>query len=660
MLRQVVLCLLCFCVSLSTGYARTVLKPGERYEHISSFDSRASFNADGSMDVEENIEVVALGQTIRCGIFRTFPLVWERADGKSFHVDYQVTSITRDGSIEPYTEDRTAQALTLRIGRSDQTLRPGIYRYLIHYRVKNHFSRFPEWDELYWNVTGNDWAWPISRVSFQLHLPQDTQNLNEEGRDSRIRTIDVYSGQRGAKESDEATILRDGSILTWQPLEKGEGVTVAYTWPRSVLASAPDPEAFSPWMNLLVPDSKTWVLWLPLLVLGSYFLWWYWKNVSAAGLRMPAVVPLHEHPATMTAGYLRFLCQRAYDDLVFSSDVLDLVGKRAVVLTVQKSKDRNVWGNAGKNDFSLTRLADDGRKSLNADDRSLLSALFRGKRKTLNISVPHQERMQQARSAAEKRYRELEDKLFFKWGKALWRGIWLVMLIPLLCAIAFSGKVAALTLPILILVGVGIAQACFTFSSLFRPGARRRISIIVALMVSPFVLALGSILFNVLITAPVPAGYFGAVVLAVIMCLVFARVAPRYTQRGLNELAVAQGLRRYISAAEKHRYETLFPPDQLLTHFESLLPIALALGVGKTWANTFARHLASTRAVSGVYSHADWNTISDFNQCCHSSSSATPSASGGSFSSGSGSGGSGSSGGGSSGGGSGGGGGGGW
>lgn len=44
------------------------------YEHILSFNSRARFNADGSMEIRENIKVLALGKEIRRGIFRTLPL----------------------------------------------------------------------------------------------------------------------------------------------------------------------------------------------------------------------------------------------------------------------------------------------------------------------------------------------------------------------------------------------------------------------------------------------------------------------------------------------------------------------------------------------------------------------------------------------------------
>jgi hypothetical protein len=99
----------------------------------------------------------------------------------------------------------------------------------------------------------------------------------------------------------------------------------------------------------------------------------------------------------------------------------------------------------------------------------------------------------------------------------------------------------------------------------------------------------------------------------------------------------------------------------MISHFEELLPVALALGVGKTWANTFAHYLSSTGALSEAFAGAGWESVHHFSESCRISSISSPtSGSGGGSSSGSGYSGSGSSGGGSSGGGSGGGGGGGW
>lgn len=97
-----------------------------------------------------------------------------------------------------------------------------IYNYEIRYQISNHFSRFPEWDELYWNVTGNDWAWPISKASFRLELPDAAGNLNADAKDARVRSLDVYTGVAGAKEHN-AQVLPDGSVRTLRPLARGRG-----------------------------------------------------------------------------------------------------------------------------------------------------------------------------------------------------------------------------------------------------------------------------------------------------------------------------------------------------------------------------------------------------------------------------------------------------
>ena len=41
----------------------------------------------------------------------------------------------------------------------------------IAYRVRNATRFFDQYDEFYWNVTGNDWPVPIDRASATVHLP---------------------------------------------------------------------------------------------------------------------------------------------------------------------------------------------------------------------------------------------------------------------------------------------------------------------------------------------------------------------------------------------------------------------------------------------------------------------------------------------------------
>ena len=633
------------------------------YEHILSFDSRASFNPDGSMEMQENIKVLSLGNEIRRGIFRTLPLTWNRQDGKIFSVDYAIKSVSRDGVAEFYSLDRASKTLTVRIGSAERILKPGIYQYEIRYQVSNHFSRFPDWDELYWNVTGNDWNWPIRRASFHLQLPDAADNLNAEGKDTRLRTIDVYTGRLGAKENN-AVILPDGSIQTSHPLATGEGLTVVYTWPRAILANAAAPEAVLPLVHLLVPTLATSVIWLPLLLLIGYYGLWWRKNVIAKGLKMPPVVPQFSLPATMSPGYLRFITRRKYDDVAFSSDLLDLVAKRAVTITNKTTTAKSIWSSSSVDEQWLSRSPDDRNRPLNATDKQLLSTLFSGKRKNINLSTPHQPMMISARKWLEKRCEEQKPQLCQSWGKPFRRCIYIALLVPIVCGVWFNPAAALLTIPGLLFMTVGVSLVLFSLSFLRHPIMAVRswgpIPILMALVFGPFALTAGSLfLFGMIPITQLPAGYIGALLTAMVLCAAVGWKTPRYTQHGLNDLAVAKGLIRYIKTAEEPRYQALYPPDQRIAHFESLLPVALALGVGKTWANTFARYLESTGAMSEVFEKADWENVNHFCRGCHSAASAKPDRSS-TGSSGSGYSGSGSSGRGSSGGGSGGGGGGGW
>ena len=487
--------------------------------------------------------------------------------------------------------------------------------------------------------------------------------MNAEGKDTRLRSIDVYTGRLGAKENN-AVILPDGSIQTSRPLATGEGLTVVYTWPRTILSNAAAPEAVLPFVHLLMPTLKTSVIWLPLLLLIGYYGLWWRKNVIAKGLKMPPVVPQFSLPATMSPGYLRFITRRKYDDVAFSSDLLDLVAKRAVTITSKKTTAKSIWSSSSIDEQWLSRSPDDRNRPLNATDKQLLSTLFSGKRKNINLSTPHQQMMINARKWLEKRCEEQKPQLCQSWGKPFRRCIYIALLVPIVCGVWFSPAAALLTIPGLLFMTVGVSLVLFSLNFLHHPIIAVRswgpIPILMALVFGPFALTAGSLfLFGMIPITQLPAGYVGALLTAMVLCAVIGWKTPRYTQRGLNDLAVAKGLMRYIKTAEEPRYQALYPPDQRVAHFESLLPVALALGVGKTWANTFARYLESTGAMSEVFEKADWENVNHFCRGCHSAASAKPDRSS-TGSSGSGYSGSGSSGRGSSGGGSGGGGGGGW
>lgn len=60
-------------------------------------------------------------------------------------------------------------------GEESLYLDPGEYSYTFHYQTKRQLGFFTDYDELYWNVTGNGWLFSIDTVSAQLILPEEAR-----------------------------------------------------------------------------------------------------------------------------------------------------------------------------------------------------------------------------------------------------------------------------------------------------------------------------------------------------------------------------------------------------------------------------------------------------------------------------------------------------
>jgi uncharacterized membrane protein YgcG len=137
----------------------------------------------------------------------------------------------------------------------------------------------------------------------------------------------------------------------------------------------------------------------------------------------------------------------------------------------------------------------------------------------------------------------------------------------------------------------------------------------------------GSLAFGALIgvAALVAGGVLGAAPLLMIVVgfvlvaalVAFARWMPAYTGPGRKLIDHIDGLRQYLSVAERDdlaRMQSLGsrawgahaptgrPPDPTPAEFARMLPYALALGVEKTWADRFATVLGAA-AVAAAVSH---------------------------------------------------------
>lgn len=133
-------------------------------ERILSYQSDIEVFADGSMQVSEAITVRAEGNQIKRGIYRDFPTDYTDRFGNHYRVDFEVLRVLRDGVAEAFHTQPGTRGVRVYMGRKDVYLEPGEYRYVITYRTNRQLGFFESHDELYWNVTGNDWSFPIDDI----------------------------------------------------------------------------------------------------------------------------------------------------------------------------------------------------------------------------------------------------------------------------------------------------------------------------------------------------------------------------------------------------------------------------------------------------------------------------------------------------------------
>ena len=120
-------------------------------ERILFFDARAYVNLDGSVSITENITVNVEHKEIRRGIYRDIPL---NAG------EIVVENLKMDGYSHPYFEENINGGLRINFG-DDRMISRGTHTYSLSYTVSDAVKPFSKYDEVYWNVTGNDWIWPI-------------------------------------------------------------------------------------------------------------------------------------------------------------------------------------------------------------------------------------------------------------------------------------------------------------------------------------------------------------------------------------------------------------------------------------------------------------------------------------------------------------------
>ncbi len=567
-------------------------------EKIRSFDVVVHVQEDGSLEVTETIRVTAEGRNIKRGIYRDFPVEHREKDGRVSLTTFKVTGVRRNGAKEPYTRTRRSAYVRTRIGDKDVFLpTPSEQVYELSYRTEGQLRGYSGYDELYWNVTGNEWNFPILAASVEIRLPQA----------ALIRQYAGYTGPTGATGGAYEVLEAKSGVFRariTEPLGRREGFTVAVAWPPGVVTVPPMQYGVRGFSGFVAPPMYLGgqrlgpVAAVGGTLAGALALLLAWLRVG----RDPqggAVYPQFDPPSGLSPAAIRYVQRMGFDPRCLTAAILSMAVKGAVRIaeTPSSSFFRNV-------DYTLEPLG--LKPSLSPGERAAFNALFSsGRELTLRADEKNGKRMDKGRN-------ELKSLLWDEHYGASFRrntgytigGILIGAVIGvLLIGVTerwnmFSILQWAIPAVAATLLAYAAGLAARMIGD-FRQGGsvfnRRRLSPVLTIAI--FALVSAGQISAFLTVGGLPTGLEPGLILAGaafgIAAALFHFLMAAPSKAGRKLLDQIEGFELYMRTAEEDRLDLLNPPEKTPELFERLLPHAVALGLSHQWSEKFAGVLAA-------------------------------------------------------------------
>lgn len=556
--------------------------PVEAAEVISDFRSDVSVEIDGTVKVTETISVVAEGHNIKRGIFRDFPTVYESPEGGTVTVPFEVSEVTRDGRPEKWSTEGLSNGVRVRIGNPDHLLSRGEHRYTISYTTARQIGFYEEYDELYWNVTGNGWMFPIEKASCTVNLPEG----------AKILQTGAWTGIQGSKDRHAVMEAEGGeaSFAITRPLAPGEGLTIALSWPKGIVAPPAKNAYFMTDHGLDLAFGGT-------VLIGLIYFFWAWLKVGKdpkKGLIVPRFLP----PEGMSPAAVRQLSIMGFDGRSFSSAIISLAVKGYLVISEEEGFFKK---------YKITKTPEDRRKgTLPPEEKRLFDTLL-GSRESILLKQENHETLGAAKEA-------LSDSLNSEYGRLydnnLGYGVTgvLIMVAILVPSFFLFGRgeeeiffglgvtVATLVMGFMVMGLIRNLRKTWRENSGFKAFFKILIKTLGLLLTLFLMLMAISLAFYVL--SPICAMTMPIIAFIPVFFIPILR-AP--TKEGRILMDEIEGFSMYIKVAEEDRLNLLNPPEKTPELFERYLPYALALGLEQKWGEKFASVLSSVDSGDGGY-----------------------------------------------------------
>ena len=322
---------------------------------IEKFSAEIFVEPDATLNVNETIEVNFIGAWH--GLYRTIPVEYVGPQGFDYSLFVTLEGAT-DAGDQPLKVDSSRQRGYLRwqiyvpnAVDTDRTIH-------LRYRVRNGLRFLEDHDELYWNITGNEWDVPLSDVSAQVFLPAGVTGL---------RATD-FTGSFGSR-GQNAEVTTSGSnvdVSMLRPLGFHEGLTVVVGWDKGFVKEPGKGELVVQFLE------SNWPLFLVVPVFLIMF--WLWSTNG----RDPRVGPIavqYAPPDGITPAEAGTLVDESAAMRDITATIVDLAVRGYLVIEEQE-KTKMMEIISGKDYVFHLKKGPDEWTALKAHEIAMLTGIF--------------------------------------------------------------------------------------------------------------------------------------------------------------------------------------------------------------------------------------------------------------------------------------------
>jgi len=328
----------------------------QRSYSIDRFDAVIRVERDASIQVTETITARFVGSWN--GIYRTIPVTYHTPQGFNWTLGLSLQSATDgEGRSLRVEASRERHYLKFKIwvpGASDATR-----TVVLRYRATNGLRFFDDHDELYWNVTGDEWDVGLGAAAARIELPAGAEG---------VRAI-AFNGAYGstAQEAKVTTGATTVTVVMPHALGFHEGLTAVVGWNKGLVT---EPPAAARAQEVV---SSNWPLTIPIPVFLLAF--WIWWRRGRDPRRRPIAVQ-YEPPRGLSPAEAGTLLDNSADLRDITATMVDLAVRG--YLQIEEYEDNKLFGLLSGRGYALRRLDPPANAvELAPHEQRMLDGIFR-------------------------------------------------------------------------------------------------------------------------------------------------------------------------------------------------------------------------------------------------------------------------------------------